>query len=110
MQGDPRGDESMKLPSLSLLARESAKTYLRFPSVILVASIGTVASMFIIDHEGPSEPGVFVNMVMAASLGISFLTTLVLFAESRSWSQLRNILFQGGGLCLLIAYFFTLPD
>src|ERR1041385_4545017 len=99
----------MKLPSLSFFVQQSIKTYLRFPVTIIVALIGTIAAIILINHEGVHQDKFLINIALASTLGISLLTTIVLIGEQRKWNAFNKLLAQFIGIGILAGYYFTLP-
>ena len=100
----------MKLPSLRQAAQEAGSSFVRFPSVIVSAVVGTASALILIDYEGPSGPTIFFNMLLACILGIPLLTALILLAERRHWRPPNVLLVQAAGILLLIGYAFTVPS
>ncbi len=100
----------MKLPSIQQIINEGRQTFRRFPLVLSVAAVGTVAALIIVDHEGPGEPSVLFQVLLAAGLGVSLLIGLALMAEKRGWSRSTATAAQGIGLLLLVGYALTVPS
>ena len=99
----------MKLPSLRQVVEGSTQTFLRFPMVILNAAIGTVAALILIDFEGPPQETFLFDILLAALIGIPFLTALALVAEKRKLARPVGIVLQIAGMILLLGYALTLP-
>lgn len=101
----------MKLPSLHVLAEETRRTLRRFPAVLAVAAIGTVAALILAGNQ--EEPiaweQMLIRLLMSAALGISLLIALTVTAERRATPRWLPPAAQLGGVFLLAAYFFTLP-
>ena len=100
----------MKLPSVHKMLQDAGRTFLRFPLVLLDAAVGSVVAVILIDFEGPSEPTVLFEILLAAILGIPLLTGFTLFAEKRKWKSGRAAVLQLIGVLLLVAYAFTVPS
>ncbi|MFH0988458.1 MAG: DUF4153 domain-containing protein [bacterium] len=100
----------MKLPSFRQLLQDSARTSSRFPLVFLAATVGTVAAILLVDHEGPPQPTILFNILLAAILGIPLLIALVLFAERQKWSFLKSGVLQFVGILFLVGYALTVPS
>ena len=99
----------MRLPSFEQIARDSARTLNRFPFVLFAAAAGTAAALLLADSEAGTEPAWAFRVLLAAILGIPFLTALALFTAKRGWSTSRSLFLQGFGVLLLGAYGFSLP-
>ncbi len=100
----------MKLPSLQEMGREFVRLFSRFPLVVIDALVGTCAALILIEQQGPQQPTVFVNILMAAGLGFPLLLSLALVAEKRNWSKYVAMTVQAVGVILLIAYGCTIPS
>jgi hypothetical protein len=101
----------MKLLSLSRIFEGAKDTFTRFPFVILSSAVGALAMIWVIQLEGDTVKTnlhVLYNVAMVASLGIPFLFSLAMFAESRNFKEKFNLLMQICGAGLLIVYYFTL--
>ncbi len=91
----------MKLPSITVLAQGALHTFLRFPLVLIVAVIGTVAAIINPDHP---------RLIMACVLGIPLLVSLEVFGERRNWGRTARMIAGLVGMLLLAGYYLTLPD
>ncbi|NLP10115.1 DUF4153 domain-containing protein [bacterium] len=100
----------MKLPSMQEIGREFFRLCSRFPLVVINALVGTAAALVLIDHQGPSQPTVFVNILLAAGLGFPLLLGLALIAEKRKWSKPASLAVQAAGIILLILYGCSVPS
>jgi hypothetical protein len=99
----------MKLPSLRQLVTDGWQSFTRFPLVLTVALIGTCAASILVEYEGPPRPTMLFNVLLASILGISFLTSLVLYSEKQGLSRGRSIALQVVGLLFLVGYGWTVP-
>ena len=77
----------MKLPSVQQILHTSTRTLFRFPAVLLAAVVGTAAALVLADHEGPPNPTVLFNILLAAILGIPYLSAVTLTAEKKKWGR-----------------------
>ncbi|MCX6161932.1 MAG: hypothetical protein NTV87_11470, partial [Ignavibacteriae bacterium] len=87
----------MKLLSLSRIFEGAKDTFTRFPFVILSSAVGALAMIWVIQLEGDTVKTnlhVLYNVAMVASLGIPFLFSLAMFAESRNFKEKFNLLMQ----------------
>jgi hypothetical protein len=100
----------VKIPSLSYIAQHATSTFRRFPFAILDAVVGTAAALLFIHYEGNRPEGILPNVILAATLGISLLTTVVVFGEKRGWSWGAKTLAQLIVVLLLAGYCFSLPS
>ncbi len=96
----------MKIPSPGFLIDAFAQVLRRFPTTMLSACAGVAAMFIIIEDRGDVDE--WVRVCLVSLLGLSFLTGLVAFSESKGWSEKRGLLLQGAGLALLLAYGFYL--
>ncbi len=101
----------MKIPSLKVLFESTKETFLRFPFVILTSVIGAGFMIYIIDTPFERQESVryLYNVVIACSLGISFLLALKFICERVKTSKTVTLVTQITGLVLLVAYYFSLP-
>jgi hypothetical protein len=99
----------MKLPSIHQVWNESARTFRRFPLILIDAAIGTVSALILLDHEGAPAPTILFNILFAAILGIPLLLTIAVTAEKWAWKRSAAIAAQVGGVLLLAAYALTVP-
>ena len=99
----------MKLPSVQQILKNTVRTFLRFPFVLINSFICTFAVVILIDHEGPSQPTVLFKILMATLLGIPFLTGLSLLTEKRRWAKEYTAGLQIIGILLLIGYGCSVP-
>jgi hypothetical protein len=100
----------MKLPSIQIILQDSARTFIRFPVVLINTFIMVIAALILVDHEGSSEPTVLYNILFAGIIGIPFLLSVALLKEKRGWGKNLSVDIQAGGILLLIAYSFTIPS
>jgi hypothetical protein len=100
----------MKLPSIQDSLRDARATMVRFPLVMADAAVGTIAALILADHEGPPQASVLFNILLAAILGIPFLSALTLAAEKKGWTRGKTLALGFIGLLLLAAYGTTVPS
>lgn len=99
----------MRLPSPGFLFAAFWQVCLRFPGAMMATVLGTVACFSLVDASHATESEDFYTRSwMVCQLGLPFLTALVIYAESRSWSKQRQILLQLLGFVSLIGCWFWL--
>lgn len=101
----------MKIPSVRLLFEGAKETFLRFPFVIIASAIGAGFMIYILDlpFDRQDENQHLYNAVMACSLGIPFLLSLVFVSERIKSTKAVVYAVQITGVILLVAYYFSLP-
>jgi hypothetical protein len=102
----------MKLLSLKQLVQKAFDTFGRFPFAILSAVIGTGAVLMVIQHDFHfyKDPIWLFNTSVVAFLGISLFTALQLIAEKENWKFGLSLGLKLSVSCLLIVYYFLLPQ
>jgi hypothetical protein len=100
----------MKLPSVQQVLQASGRTFFRFPVVLLNAIAGTTVAIIIVDHEGPPGATILFKILLAAILGIPFLTAVTLTAEKKKWGRVTFLGALVIALVLLAAYAFIVPS
>ncbi len=80
----------------------------RFPLVILCTLVAAYAAIEWIDNT--SDPGPFIQLLMASVLGIPFLLTLALAFENQKMHPWLGRLARVGGLLALVLYYLLLPE
>ncbi|MBU1699383.1 MAG: DUF4153 domain-containing protein [Candidatus Eisenbacteria bacterium] len=93
----------MRVPSMSRLAIEASRVFLRFPFVLTAAIAAGISAAIAVGHSGYT---VWVRCLMGAQLGIPFLLALTLFGERPT--RLRWP-FSVAGTALILLYYLTLP-
>ena len=99
----------MKLPSFRQSFKEAGTTFRRFPVVLCASVLATASALILVDHEGPAEPTLLFNILLAGVLGIPLLTALALLAEKKGFSVFASFGLQGVGVVLLVGYACTIP-
>jgi hypothetical protein len=100
----------MKLPSIQQVIQSASRTLIRFPLVLINAGLGTLATLILINHEGPARATILFNILFATLLGIPLLLGLALVAEKRKWGKALSFCVQGIGVILLVIYAFSIPS
>jgi hypothetical protein len=94
----------VRLPSIQLVITEARAIAVRFPFVMFAALAATVFGVLIVDDDLLWQRWFF-----PATLGIPLLLALALFAERRTWDQMRRALLGLGGLLVLLAFALLWP-
>ncbi len=100
----------IRFPSISLLFNGIATTFMRFPFVLLSAIVGTIAAINLVDFTKAPDEFVLQKVLMAAVLGLSLFIALAVFSEKQQLSRGISLTLKLGGVLLLVAYYFSLPD
>lgn len=100
------------IPSLSQILNTGLKTYYRFPFVILVAIIGSVAGIWSVSVSSP-ETDLFpllIKILTISALGVSFLFGVDVLSEAQKLDLPKKFGLRGFGILLLTVYFFWVGD
>ena len=102
----------MKLPSLRTLLEGSRASLSRFPFVLVVALLGTVCAVLLVEGaEAPTPLGdVLTNLLLTCALGLPMLLALALAAEKAKFPPARVWLLNGTGMVFLVLYYMILPS
>jgi hypothetical protein len=100
----------MKLPSVQQILQYAARTFLRFPFVLINTALGTTAAVILIDYEGPPQATVLFKLLLATILGIPLLTGFALFAEKKKWGRRMALGLQIVGILFLVGYGCSVPS
>ncbi|MBL0177245.1 MAG: DUF4153 domain-containing protein [Ignavibacteria bacterium] len=100
----------MKLPSLQQIAQDAVLTFKRFPLVLLVAAMGTLASLWLADQNAPSDAPFAFRLLFTSLLGIPLLIGTALLIEKRRWNTRSGYGLNAAALLLLVAYCWSLPS
>lgn len=98
----------MNLPSPVFLLSAFFQLWRRFPGAMLSAFLGTIASLILVDANGVSNEQFYIRNWMTCQLGLPFLTAIVVFAESKTWSIQRSWGLQALGFAALIGVWYWL--
>lgn len=99
----------MKLPSIEHIVGEAGRTVRRFPIALLVALVGTIASLILIDTSDGTQPLVLYNVLFASVLGFPLLLALGVSAERLSFGARTTALAHAAVLVALALYACSLP-
>lgn len=98
----------MKLPSFSHLFEAVKAAFSRFPLVMLVAIVGTINLMIMIESGGDEDITTNIRLALTCFLALPMLITAKIFAENQDLKGFLKWLPSFGGLALLSIYFATL--
>lgn len=98
----------MRFPSLSHFYRAAWSTLTRFSIVMLCAVVAAVGGVLAIHH--PRRPGEFLDVLLAAQLGIPLIFALGVYSEKRAWNKWPRFYLELAACAALIAYYASLPD
>ena len=99
-----------RFPSFQQLMTGSAHAFRRFPMALLCAIIGAGAAISLIEEPGIETKQFLVRLLLTFALGLPLYIALTLFLEKRRWRGKTALGFQGLGLLLLAAYYFSMPQ
>ncbi len=99
-----------RFSSFQQLQTSSVTAFRRFPLTLLCAIFGTVVAIILVEDPGADTKQTLVRLLMTLGLGLPLFTALTLFAEKRQWQRPIAFGCLGGGVVLLVAYYFSLPD
>ena len=102
----------MRLPPLRTVFLEGRETFRRFPVVIVVAAVGTVAAMLLMGRTEPDEGLLYqaaTRLLLTACLGIPLLTALTVVSERAGFAPRLRALVMAGAVVYLIVYYLFLP-
>lgn len=99
----------MKLPSVHQVLSEAGRSLKRFPLVLLVAVVATIASIVLLDAEDMHRRLFLHNIIYACVPGFPFLLAIAVAAEKASMGRGKSLLLQGVALLALAVYAVTLP-
>jgi len=101
----------MKLSSFRSLLDRSRASFIRFPFVLIVALIGTVCAVLLLEGAEPPTPlgNVLTNILLACALGLPMLLALALMGEKAKMPRNRTLSINGLGVLFLILYYMILP-
>jgi len=99
----------MKFPSISSLAFDARRTFMRFPLSLISALIGTGIAIYLVELELFEEQLALVNLLLTAALGIPLFFCIRLLGEQLQLSKKNQTLFQVGGLVFLGLIYWSFP-
>lgn len=102
-----------KIPSLQQLLTGFVFVIKRFPLVMGVSLIGTIAFMLLIevgyDHtNGEWLRELYTRIILTSILGLTFLLSVSLFAEQQQFSNAKSWLLQLGSVAIVTVLYFLL--
>lgn len=102
----------LSFPSLDQIGAALLSIFKRFPFVILVSVVGTIAAIWLAElsyAEQDSYPEILA-LTICCGLGISFLFALSTFIEQKKWSSTATYFIRLAGLALIMVYWIVLDD
>ncbi|PLX28427.1 MAG: hypothetical protein C0600_09745 [Ignavibacteria bacterium] len=100
----------MRLPSIEQITRDAGQALRRFPFVLAVAAIGTLAALVLAENQSDFDNPWAFRVLFAAILGVPLLIGLKLFLEKRRSAALTAMMLQSTAIAALVVYAFTLPS
>ena len=100
------------IPSFSQVAHSATSTFSRFPVILIVSIIGTVAGIWSVNEISP-ETELFPTLLKAlfvSSLGISLLFGLDIHSENSGYKGSLKWALRAIGVLLLVIYYIVLGD
>lgn len=98
----------MKIPSPGFLISAFIQALQRFPGAMACAIGGTILVLGLIDNPGRDQENSLARLIITCLLGLSLLTAVVAFGESKGWTKSKISLFQALGLLFLALCWFWL--
>lgn len=99
----------MKLPSIEHIVGEAGRTVRRFPVALLVALVGTITSLILIDTSDGTQPLALYNVLFACVLGFPLFLALAVSTEAYPCSTRTSALAHTVVLVALALYACSLP-
>ncbi len=99
----------MKFISISKINEAFLSTAKRFPLVVLVALLGTIAAVLLVNFETQDPDPFLVRLLMCCALGLPLFIAIQLLNERLQSGPVYKAGLKVIGLILLILYFFYLP-
>lgn len=102
----------MKIPSLKYLTRKSKNTLIRFPFAILVAVIGTISAIYVVDfnNDDYSNYSNLYHLIMTCTIGFPMFLAITIFSERLEVTKMFKFVIRTSGFVFLLFYFLSLPD
>ncbi|MDT8323091.1 MAG: DUF4153 domain-containing protein, partial [Bacteroidota bacterium] len=100
----------MKLPSLQQIAVTAAQTLQRFPFVLLVSAIGTVAALILADDPSEAEPLWAIRVLYGALVALPLVFGLALLSIKRAWRTPLSTTIRAVGVLAGGLYAWSLPE
>lgn len=102
----------MKIPSLKYLTRKSKNTLIRFPFALLVAIIGTLTAIYVVDfdYRDYTDYSILYHLIMTCAIGLPMFLAITIFSEKLEVTAFFKFLIRASGFIFLFFYFISLPD
>lgn len=104
----------LKLHSIDYLAKRASETFQRFPSVVLIAIVGTLTSIYLVHNEKIHNIYYFINFVLCLIMAVFSTLSIYIFSEkndilSGNIDKKKQYLLHIPVFIILTFYYFTLP-
>jgi hypothetical protein len=100
----------MKLPSLTYLAQNAGRTFLRFPLSIICGAAGSAISIYMWEqHEVIQNYFPFVNLLLTFGLGISLFFSADVLSYAKNFPVQKQMLLRGAVAVILVGIYFSFP-
>ena len=100
----------IEFQSFTLIYKNAAATFVRFPFTILRAGLGDVVGIMLVESDKQFQEYVLQKMGMIAALGLPLFTALAFYADKNLWDKSKRYGLQTAGMALLAIYYFSLPE
>ncbi len=101
---------TMKLPSLSYLAQNAGRTFLRFPLSILCGALASAISIYMWEEKDVIENFFpFINLLLTFALGISLFFSADVLSYAKNFSIQKHTLLRAAVVIILVGIYFSLP-
>ncbi|MFN0213410.1 MAG: DUF4153 domain-containing protein, partial [Saprospiraceae bacterium] len=100
----------MQIPSPGFLISAFFAVCRRFPGTMLCAILGTFSCIYLINEGGGSweDQDLYIRIWITCQLGLPFLTSVLVFSESKNWDEKKGWLLQILGIGALVGCWFWL--
>jgi hypothetical protein len=96
-------------PSFDYIIQEAVATAKRFPLSLVGALAETIVCIYLIEHSSTTGLIIPYKLMMTFGLVVPLSIALVIFGETRHWSQKSILGLQAISAVLAAAYYFSLP-
>ncbi|NBC04290.1 MAG: DUF4153 domain-containing protein [Bacteroidetes bacterium] len=102
----------IRFPSIQQIISKTSATIRRFPLVITVAVLGTLAVIWLVDlpWDQRDEYSLIKNFSWISALSISFFLAIKTAGEKLEWNSLQLLLARTAGFIILAIYYLLLPE
>jgi len=102
----------MKIPSLKYLNRKAKASLIRFPFALLVAVVGSLVAVYVVDFDYNSTKDYtnLYHLIMTCVIGLPMFLAITIFSEKLEITKLLKFIIRTSGFVFLLVYFLLLPD